>query len=101
VAQLGPSAWFREMVAIGGKADMVPTADAVIASVEKQVSVRGDRLPLLGVVSIAGSVPRRAGVGGPCQPFPWTNVEAQNFSLPVTHGLRHNPPVQLRSMSCA
>jgi hypothetical protein len=33
--------------------------------------------------------------------FPWTNTDAQNFSLPVTHGLRHNPPVQLRSMSCA
>jgi len=23
------------------------------------------------------------------------------FQPPVTHGLRHNPPVQLRSMSCA
>ena len=31
----------------------------------------------------------------------WTNTNAQNLSLPVTHGLRHNPPVQLRSMSCA
>jgi hypothetical protein len=48
VAQLGPSAWFREMVAIGGKADMVPTADAVIASVEKQVSVRGTACPSWG-----------------------------------------------------
>jgi MerR family transcriptional regulator, redox-sensitive transcriptional activator SoxR len=28
-------------------------------------------------------------------------IDAQNFSLPATHGLRHNPPVQLRSMSCA
>jgi hypothetical protein len=34
----GPSAWFREMVASGGKA--LPGADAVIAAVEKQVSVR-------------------------------------------------------------
>jgi hypothetical protein len=33
--------------------------------------------------------------------FPWTNTDALNFSLPATHGLRHNPPVQLRSMSCA
>jgi hypothetical protein len=32
---------------------------------------------------------------------PWTNTDAQNFRLPVTHRLRHNPPVQLRSMSCA
>jgi len=27
--------------------------------------------------------------------------DAQNFRLPVIHGLRHNPPVQPRSMSCA
>ena len=44
-----------------------------------------------------------ATVGRPDTILPWYRklADAQNFSLPVTHGLRHNPPVQLRSMSCA
>ena len=33
--------------------------------------------------------------------FAWTNSRHAKFSLPVTYGLRHNPLVQLRSMSCA
>jgi hypothetical protein len=44
-----------------------------------------------------------ATVGRPDTILPWSRklADAQNFSLPVTHGLRHNPLVQLRSMSCA
>jgi hypothetical protein len=48
MAQLGPSAWFREMVASGAKADMLPGADAVIAAVKKQVSVSGTACPSWG-----------------------------------------------------
>ena len=40
----------------------------------------------LRLVSTAGECTSRG-----CE-APWTNTDAQNFGLPVTRGLRHNPP---------